>query len=50
MAISVILQVRPAKGEHLFIADQFDDKPLTKLNKIMYKSNMLESIFIEICN
>ena len=35
-------------GALLYIADHFD--PLTKLNKIMYKSNMLESIFVEICN
>ena len=37
-------------GALLYIADQFNAKPLTKLNKIMYKSNMLESIFVEICN
>ena len=36
-------------GALLYIADQFDAKPLTKL-KIMYNPNMLESIFVEICN
>ena len=37
-------------GALLYIADQFNVKPLTNLNKIMYKSNQLESVFVEICN
>ena len=31
--VLILLQVRPAKGK-----EKFDAKPLTKLNKIMYKS------------
>ena len=37
-------------GALLYIADRYNAKPLPHLNRIMYKSNQLESAFVEICN
>ena len=37
-------------GALIYIADHFNSKPLKILDKIMYKSRQLESVFIEICN
>ena len=37
-------------GALLYIADHYNAKPLPHLNIIMYKSNQLESAFVEICN
>ena len=37
-------------GSIVYIADHFNTKPLQTLNKMMYKSKELESVFVEICN
>ena len=37
-------------GSILYIADHFNTKPLQTLNKMIYKSKELESVFVEICN
>ena len=42
-------QLRLIKVEHLYI-DEHNAKPLPNIDKIMYKSKKLESVFIEMCN
>ena len=37
-------------GALIYIDEQLSTKPLKNLDKIMYKSRLLESVFIEICN
>ena len=37
-------------GALLYIKDNLNGRPLKKLDKLMYKSKQLESIFVEICN
>ena len=37
-------------GALIYVGDHLNTKPLTNLDKIMYKPKQLESVFIEICN
>ena len=37
-------------GALLYIDEHYNSKPLPNIDKIMYKSKQLESVFVEICN